>query len=308
MGDFKGAEDDYRLAYAINEFNFQRSDSLKLQEEMYLRRLMAFSGEFTDSKEPGNRIQDRAVEIDLKPAYATVLFTRSMEGIRLYDTFSKPVYHTTLLSLVNDPALINTWMAESELERLTDTLAPINSGWEDYLKLAELHFELQDYSKALEDYEQAIRLNPGMVRPWFGRANTRLKLIGMKASEEGDLYLFSANTGFNAPPGEEAAMDQEFDYGEVIRDYDRVIELDPGFQYAWYNRGYVKALNGNYWGAISDLTRAAELDPEFADAFYNKGLLLIYLNLKAVGCQDISMAGELGIEDAYAVLKRYCVK
>src|SRR5210317_533162 len=147
-----------------------------------------------------------------------------------------------------------------------------------------------------------------MVRPFFGRANTRLKLIELTNSEMDEYYLFNANTGFSTPPDEAIRMAQEFSYEDVISDYDRVIELDPDFPFAWYNRGYVKAMNGNYWGAISDLTRAAELDPEFAAAFYNKGLLLIYLNLKAVGCQDISMAGELGIEEAYPVLKRYCVK
>ena len=123
-----------------------------------------------------------------------------------------------------------------------------------------------------------------------------------------EYFLFDANTGFDTPPDGSSSLSQQFTFEEVIRDYDRVIELDPEFQFAWYNRGYVKALNGNYWGAISDLTRATELDPEFAAAFYNKGLMLIYLNLKAVGCQDISMAGELGIDDAYPVLKRYCVK
>lgn len=308
MLDLKGAEEDYRLAYAINEFNFQRSDSLKIQEEMYLRRLMAFSGEFTDNTEPADRVQDRAVEIDLKPVYSTVLFTRSMDRVRFYDTFSKPVYHTTLLSMINDPALINTWMAEAELEKLSDSLMALKAGWEDYLKRAELKYELQDYSSALEDYESAILLSPQMVRPIFGRANTRLKLIELRNTQMDDYYLFNANTGFNTPQDQGDRNESLFSYDEVIRDYDRVLELDPDFPFAWYNRGYVKALDGNYWGAISDLQKAAELDPEFADAFYNKGLLLIYLNLKAVGCQDISMAGELGIEEAYPVLKRYCIK
>lgn len=308
MLDLKGAEEDYRLAYAINEFNFQRSDSLKLNEEMYLRRLMAFSGEFTDNTEPIDRIQDRVIEIEMQPVYSTVLFTNSTEGVRFYDTFSKPVFNSTLLSMINDPGLVNTWMTEAELDKLNTRLMNTKAGWEDYLQRAELKYELQDYANALEDYEAAISMNPNMLRPYLGRANTRLKLIELMNSEMDEYYLFNSNTGFDTPEDYLSTLQQEYNYEEVLKDYDRIIALDPSFQYAWYNRGYIKAMRGNYWGAISDLTRATELDPSFAAAFYNKGLLLIYLNLKAVGCQDISMAGELGIEEAYPVLKRYCLK
>jgi hypothetical protein len=63
---------------------------------------------------------------------------------------------------------------------------------------------------------------------------------------------------------------------------------------------------GDFWGAVSDLDKAIALDPGFADAFYNKGLILIYLDLKTVGCGDMSTAGELGIQNAYHVMKRYC--
>ena len=65
---------------------------------------------------------------------------------------------------------------------------------------------------------------------------------------------------------------------------------------------------GDYWGAVSDYTKAIELDPKFSEAYFNKGLILIYLNIKTSGCEDMSTAGELGIQDAYRVLERYCVK
>ena len=42
------------------------------------------------------------------------------------------------------------------------------------------------------------------------------------------------------------------------------------------------------------------------DAYYNRGLVLIYLKDKEKGCIDLSRAGELGVEDAYSVINRYC--
>ena len=46
--------------------------------------------------------------------------------------------------------------------------------------------------------------------------------------------------------------------------------------------------------------------PSIGEAYYNRGLVLIYLQDKGKGCIDLSVAGELGMEDAYAVIKKYC--
>ena len=46
--------------------------------------------------------------------------------------------------------------------------------------------------------------------------------------------------------------------------------------------------------------------PYFGDAFFNRGLVLIYLKDKEKGCIDLSKAGELGIDDAYSVINKYC--
>lgn len=308
MLDFDGAEDDYQLAFAINEFNFQRTDSLKLQEEMYLRRLMAFSGEFTDNSEPSDRLQDQSVDIELQPVYSTVLFAKSMEGIRFYDTFSKGEYNATLLSMTNDPGMINTYLAQVELDKLNDSLASRKVDWEDYLKRAQLKYEIRDYSSALEDFDAAILTQDNRAQSYFGRANTLLKLIELTGANMDEYYLFDASTDFDNPTNVLADAAQEYTYEDVVADYNVVIELDPSFHFAWYNRGYVKAMNGDYWGAIRDFTKAIELDPEFAAAYYNKGLLLVYQNLKTVGCRDLSMAGELGIANSYPVMKRFCVK
>ena len=43
-----------------------------------------------------------------------------------------------------------------------------------------------------------------------------------------------------------------------------------------------------------------------AEAYYNRGLVLIYVKDREKGCLDMSKAGELGIEDAYSVIKKYC--
>ena len=43
------------------------------------------------------------------------------------------------------------------------------------------------------------------------------------------------------------------------------------------------------------------------DAYYNRGLVQIYLKDKEKGI-DLSVAGELGVAEAYGVIKKYCVE
>lgn len=304
MGDFDGAEEDNKFAYMINDFNFRRSDSLKIQEEMYLRRIIAFSGEFKDKRESLEQMEQDAIDIKLRPVFSPVLFSRSTQGLQFYDTYSKKPYHMPVVTLLNNPLQVNTRLAQAELN-LPDSTGP--STGDDYLKKAGLYADVMDYNHALDNFEKAIATDPGLILAYFGRANTHLKLTELLNSEVDGQYLFDINSNFLNDNTNPESNKDIYTNENIIDDYSKVIAMDPEFQYAWYNRAYVKSLNGDYWGAVGDYSKAIDLDPNFADAYYNKGLLLIYLNLKTVGCKAMSRAGELGQEDAYKVMKRYCV-
>ena len=58
--------------------------------------------------------------------------------------------------------------------------------------------------------------------------------------------------------------------------------------------------------AIENYTKAISAFPYLGDAYFNRGLVQIYLKDKEKGCIDLSRAGELGVEDAYGVIKKFC--
>jgi len=89
-----------------------------------------------------------------------------------------------------------------------------------------------------------------------------------------------------------------------LRDLDKVIELSPTFVYAYYNRAFISAKLANFDAALSDLNRCIELYPNFAEAYYNRGLIYLRQGRSKQGVQDLSKAGELGLVQAYSVLKR----
>jgi hypothetical protein len=61
----------------------------------------------------------------------------------------------------------------------------------------------------------------------------------------------------------------------------------------------------DYARAIDDYTMAITLDANLAEAYYNRGLARIYSNNKSAGVADLSKAGELGLYNAYHLIKRY---
>ena len=50
-------------------------------------------------------------------------------------------------------------------------------------------------------------------------------------------------------------------YKQAIEDYDRAIEIKPGYAEAYINRGVAYNGLGNYRQAIEDLNRAIEIKP-----------------------------------------------
>jgi tetratricopeptide (TPR) repeat protein len=82
--------------------------------------------------------------------------------------------------------------------------------------------------------------------------------------------------------------------------------LLPSFPYIQFNLGNLYCLSSRFVEAIDSYDKAIRLYPWLGSAYFNRGLVLIYLKDKEKGCIDLSRAGELGVEDAYSVIGRYC--
>jgi len=95
-----------------------------------------------------------------------------------------------------------------------------------------------------------------------------------------------------------------YEHEQIMRDYDMVIKLNPGFVYAYFNRANLRCAQRDFRAAIVDYNEAIERDPEFAEAYYNRGLARLSQGDVNRGIADLSKAGELGIYNAYSIIKR----
>ena len=97
------------------------------------------------------------------------------------------------------------------------------------------------------------------------------------------------------------------DYRGAVADYTKVIKIDPNRADAYYFRGLVKWDLEDYRGEIADLTKAIDIETSNeAKAYFLRGIAKNVLGQLDSGCLDLSKAGELGLGQAYEVIKEKC--
>jgi tetratricopeptide (TPR) repeat protein len=101
-----------------------------------------------------------------------------------------------------------------------------------------------------------------------------------------------------------------FTWKAALKDYDKALEITPGFVGALINRGNLKLENGDNEGALDDYNRVLTLvqnDTEMIiSVYYNRGNSKYLLNDKPGACEDWKKAWELGADYAKERIDEYC--
>ena len=308
MKDMKGAQADYKQAMELSRKNHYNPDSLKAERKDYLKSLVKLSGDFEQMNTMNSKLQNQAVDIRLKPMFSLLLWKVDFEKVKVYDAFKKEHYFTNLISFANQPGIVGDSILHAEIGRQSHRIDSAGVSPLATFKRGVSWSLLRTYDRAIRDFDTVLAADSGFIMAWFSRAVARyelIQLINVQDDYQRDITIGKTAAKPQNPPLTAAL---EHTYGAVIGDYDRVLALDPGLAFAWYNRGYVNSQMGNYRAAIEDFSKAISLRNDFAEAWFNRGLLNIMLNENRAGCNDLSRAGELGIGDAYRVMKRYCYK
>jgi protein O-mannosyl-transferase len=132
-----------------------------------------------------------------------------------------------------------------------------------------------DGQGAMQDYNAAIRLNPGFADVYNERAL---------------LYYCTGNKR------------------AALSDFNKAIFLNPGFAFAYSNRGKIYLSEADTSAALNDFNHAIRVKPDYIIAYKNRGLLKAYLRDLQGALKDINKALELSPNDAEAYFERGYVK
>ncbi|MDK2979401.1 MAG: hypothetical protein PWP52_2115 [Bacteroidales bacterium] len=165
---------------------------------------------------------------------------------------------------------------------------------------------LKNYNGALSDLDLAIKLKPDYFLAYFCRGNIRSEMIDYikLLDQENDVLLIDPQQQSNIKTIKE--QESYTDYQYVINDYLKAIDLSPEFIFSGFNVANTYLKTREYNKAITWYNKIINYDNTFAEAYYNRGLTYIYLKQNENGCMDMSKSGELGIQNAYVVIARFC--
>ena len=196
--------------------------------------------------------------------------------------------------------------ALAELQRIDSAILISGDTAGAYFMKGVINSMLQNYSTAINAYDMALEYDPGISYALLNRGTLRYEMDEFIYSDS--RYTNSITISRNSFGKKQKTTMEPPDHKAVLGDFDKVIMLNPDFPFVYYNRANVKLSLKKFQRAIDDYSMAIKLQPDLAEAYYNRALTLLYLNENKLACKDLSKAGELGITEAYNVIKRYCNK
>lgn len=305
-GDFQAAAADrYKADEILNRYQrMQAGDKNALVDTTEnFRRLVDINSRNDRLKEVINgRLQDRKVIVELQDIFCLEYLPVDTlrKGHPQYYNKQVMAYnqsHSYVPALMISPRSLNlpdTFVTEqfAELNRRIKA----DEGDMDARLLRGIFFlERHEFPRAITDFETIVKSDPDNLFARFNLANARMKMYDYIE----DIREQTGRLG-------EAATQERVDYSRIQADYEYCLKLDPTFVFAWFNLGNIAARNNDPDEAIRCYSRVIGQENDVAEAYYNRGLLYIMQKNIPAATQDLSKAGELGLSEAYSVIKRYC--
>ena len=187
-------------------------------------------------------------------------------------------------------------------EAVSADIAANGSRWQAYFMRGMTQALLKQYTNAVGALSTAITLSPRNPFLYIARSAVQAEMTDFISSMDNGYSRISPESDRSARMRDAA---RTYDYDEAISDLNKAAKLNPNLPCIYYNRGNLFALSGRFPEAFEEYSHAIALDPGLAEAYFNRGLVQIYMKDTRKGLLDISKAGELGIGEAYDLLRLY---
>ena len=321
LGRYKDAKRDYDTAQKkVAEYrakNVSDAGSFADTTRKY-SSLLSLDAEFAKKDFNDELLQHRDIDIRLRSFYKFVLTgEKNNVSYALNRGYENPLIGRFENELPVGTAVrnVDVTLPEKELQKVEAAAWEGDATPEKLFLRALYDNDGKQFNSALNYYGQAIdaasenasgfdALYPAFYH--MNRGVLRAEMIEFISSIENNVQVLSMDDSGNTRARVRDQVVRQYDYTDAIDDMKRAAEIVPDLPYVYYNLGNLYCLSSEHINSIENYTKAIDLYPYMGDAYFNRGLVLIYLKDKEKGCIDLSRAGELGVQDAYGVIKKYC--
>lgn len=236
------------------------------------------------------RVQNKQADLTPMPMYAITLLPPTGGGVRhfvAYDAQVETIGGGARLACQQEKlddnaskryfATIDSLSQEIERTLGDRQLVPL------LLRRAIAFSTVQDYTSADADLSTALAIDSLCAVAYWQRAACQAK-----------------ENEFDAAQGTNTTIR----HAAVIRDLTRAIDNSAPDAYLHYNRGCAYAAQHDWDAAIADYSAAIAIEPQLPEAYYNRGLAHLAAKHHDKAKADLSKAGELGLYQAYSILKK----
>ena len=316
-GDLKGAEADQLKSKEIiniissNEKNIDSIYNSYTSKSIDYNKIIAFDSDFTNGDKGGKLSQFST--IDIKP------FDNYIVGIIEFNSKEKNKnekhnFIDATLSQINENKDLNGLKLTYTLKDFSnnDYQSVLNDSIVNIVKdkdlktflTALMNYEIHNFQHAENNFNSLKDNNIYSVY-----ANINISSLQKDKSE-----LTLANQSYNDPVSITTKKSTEKrnieipvkpDYRQSLNTLTELTKKHKTNPFVWYNLGNVYLQMQEFQKAIDSYSAAIKYEKNLAEAYYNRGLTLLFLGEKELANNDLSKAGELGITEAYAVIKRF---
>ena len=313
-GDIKGAEADQQRSKEIINLISENEDNIDSLYNSYSKsldydKIIAFESDFSNGDKGGKLAQFSSVDIRpfdnfiisavefndkdnknnrhfVDATLSHINENKQLKGIRLvyaqeefFNEYYQSAINDSLIELIDD----------DDLKNFLEGIA---------------NYEIHNYQHAENEFKS---LSNNKTYNIYAKIN-----IASLQKDKAELVL--ANQNFNDPISintqkatEKRAVKNivKPDYQQALNTLLELSKTDKDNPFVWYNLGNIHLQMQEFHKAIDDYSLAIKYEKNLAEAYYNRGLTLLFLGEKELANSDLSKAGELGIKEAYAVIKRF---
>ena len=316
LGRSKSSKDDYDTAQRkVREYrakNITDAGSFADTTKKY-SSLIALDADFAKKDFNDELLQHRDVDVRLRPMYKVARSSSRQGNMALQNRYENVVVDRFVASSAVPVELTNEPEPTGSLPPATRESAGLADARRAFVN-ALYECENKQFNTALASFDMAIDKSADAkdieaayrALYYMNRGVLRAEMIDFIASIENNVQVLSMDESGNTRARVKDRVNQIYDYSEAIADMQKANEAAPNVAYILYNLGNLYCLSSDMISSISAYTKAIEAYPHMGDAYFNRALVQIYLKDKEKGCSDLSVAGELGVKDAYNVIKKYC--